>query len=80
MILPNTLNHLTKLTTHNLSEILSATGYHGCSFKHCEFQGINQDCDFVYLVTYYDDHGLGETKGQVYIRFNHQDCSITAEF
>lgn len=80
MILADTVKMLTTLTTTRLTQVLNASGYTGCFFKAAEFKGITVDGDFCYEVTYYDDNGLGEEVGKVFIKYNHGTHAVTADF
>lgn len=64
----------------NITQILNASGYTGCFFKAAEFKGITVDGDFCYEVTYYDDSGLGEDVGKVFVKYDHNTHAMTADF
>lgn len=80
MILADTLKLLTTQTPTGLTQILKASGYTGCFFKSAVFLGITNGGEFCYKVTYYDDSGEGEAVGKVFVKYNTQDQSITADF
>lgn len=80
MIMADTLKLLTTQTPTGLTQILKASGYTGCFFKSAVFLGITNGGEFCYKVTYYDDSGEGEAVGKVFVKYNTQDQSITADF
>ena len=80
MILANTLTTLTTMDTKALARVLDASGYAMCSFKTAKFVGITNSGDFCYAVTYYDDNGLGEATGKVFVKYDHSTHAMTADF
>ena len=81
MIDPNTINTLINVGPRDLAQVLANSGYEGNAFETVVFRGINVDGNFVYEVTYFDEAGTGETEqGYVFITYNHELGSITAEF
>ena len=80
MILADTLNTLTTFGPKGLAVVLDKSGYSMCSFKTAKFLGITIDGDFCYSVTYYDENGLGEAEGKVYVKYDHATHAITADF
>jgi len=80
MILANTLELLTTQTPAGLTQILKHSGYTGCFFKSAQFLGMTNGGEFCYSVTYHDDAGVGEAQGKVYVKYNTEDHSITADY
>ena len=80
MILADTLKTLTSFGPKGLAVVLDKSGYSMCSFKSAEFLGITNGGDFCYKVTYYDDAGTGEEVGKVFVKYDHSNHSITADF
>lgn len=80
MITADTLKTLTTLNARDLALTLDVSGYTGCSFKTAQFVGITNGGQFCYKVTYYDDNGLGETVGKVFVTYNAEVDSMTADF
>lgn len=67
MILAAELNKYTKLTKHELAQVLARSGYTGCSFETVKFVGLTNGGQFCYSVTYYDEAGTGVEVGKVYV-------------
>lgn len=81
MILSDTLKTLTTFNPTGLSKVLNASGYSDCSFKNAEFVGLTNGGEFAYKVTYYDDHGSGkDVIGKVFVKYDHTNHAITADF
>lgn len=79
MILATELTKYTQLDRYELSKILARSGYTGCSFKSVNFLGITNGGDFCYSVKYFDEHGLGEAAGKVFVSKSATGV-MTAEF
>jgi len=80
VILADTLKVLTTLTPTGLTQVLKASGYTGCFFKRAEFLGITNGGDFCYKVTYHDDAGTGEEVDKVFVKYDHSNHAMTADF
>ena len=81
MIMADTLQYLVTLTPKLLAKILDASGYSMCSFQTAKFVGLTNGGEFCYKVTYFDEAGTGENEvGKVFVKYNTQDHSITADF
>ena len=80
MITADTLKTLTSFTTHGLAMALHHSGYTGASFKRAKFLGITNGGQFCYSVTYYDDNGLGEQEGKVFLTYDPTAGKVTADY
>ena len=80
MITADTLKTLTTFTTHGLAMALHHSGYTGASFKSAKFLGITNGGQFCYSVTYYDDNGLGEQQGKVFLSYDPVEGKVTADY
>ena len=80
MITADTLKTLTSFTTHGLAMALHHSGYTGASFKTAKFLGITNGGQFCYSVTYYDDTGLGEQQGKVFLSYDPTAGKVTADY
>ena len=80
MITADTLKTLTSFTTHGLAMALHHSGYTGASFKSARFVGITNGGQFCYSVTYYDDNGLGEQEGKVFLSYDPAAGKVTADY
>lgn len=79
MILAKELEKYTTLDRYEIRNILADSGYTGMSFESVKFVGLTSNGAFCYTVTYFDDNGLGEETGQVYVRKT-AEGKIEAEF
>ena len=80
MILADTLKTLTTMGPKALARVLDVSGYSMCSFKSAEFVGITNGGEFCYKVTYYDEAGTGEEVGKVFVKYDHNNHAMTADF
>ena len=81
MILADTVKTLTTMTPKFLARVLDISGYSMCSFETAEFLGITNGGEFCYKVTYYDEAGTGDHEvSKVFVKYNHKDHAITADF
>lgn len=83
MISPNNIKVLSDFGPKTIAVALANSGYPGHSFEDAEFKGINEDGDFVYKVTYYDEAGLGDDgtlATNVYLTYDHTTDSVKADF
>ena len=81
MITAERLTTLTSFTPKALAVALAQSGYTGCAFKTAKFIGITNGGQFCYKVTFHDEEGMDEdAQGKVYVKYNTQDHSITADF
>jgi hypothetical protein len=80
MITADTLKTLTTFTTHGLAMALHHSGYTGASFKTAKFLGITNGGQFCYGVSYYDDNGLGEQQGKVFLSYDSAQGKVIADY
>ena len=80
MIDPQTLATLTNFSTLGLAAALANGGYKGVSFKTAKFKGINNVGDFVYEAEYKDTHTGDLETAQVYLKYNHEMNSVSADY
>lgn len=80
MITADQLKTVTTLGPKGLAVVLDQSGYSMCAFKTATFLGITNGGQFCYRVTYYDENGLGEEVGKVFVTFDHSTGGITADF
>ena len=67
MILAAELDKFVTLDRYELRNILARSGYTGMSFESVNFLGLTNSGDFCYSVKFFDDNGLCEQTGKVYI-------------
>lgn len=80
MILADTLKTLTTFNTTGLAKVLCASGYKDCAFKSSEFLGITNSGEFSYKVSYFDNNMGKSTIGKVFVKYDHANQAITADF
>jgi hypothetical protein len=77
-----TAENLTLLSTMGptaLARVLDSSGYKMCVFKTAKFLGLTNGTQFCYQVTYHDESGQGEDVGKVFVSYNVQEHTITAD-
>ena len=67
MILATELEKYIALDRYELRNVLARSGYTGMSFESVKFVGLTNAGDFCYSVKFFDDNGLGEQTGKVYV-------------
>ena len=83
MISPDNVKTLSTFGPKALAHALANSGYQGHSFEDAKFLGINEDGDFAYKVTFYDEAGLGDDEllaTNVYLTYDHVTDSVKADF
>lgn len=85
MISPDTLDSLTRFSTHALARALANSGYSGHSFREAEFVGINGSGQFCYRVSYYDEtvwaiEDQEPMYAMVFLTYDHLTNGVSAEF
>lgn len=81
MIRSADVEKLTTMDRYDLKMALAQSGYTGMSFESAVFEGITQDRDFCYSVTFFDDSGTGRVEtGKVFVRYDDATGDITADF
>ena len=83
MISPNNVKVLCDFGPKALAHALANSGYDGHSFEDAQFLGINEDGDFTYKVTFYDEAGIEDEEllaTNVYLTYDHVTDSVKADF
>lgn len=83
MISPDNVKTLCTFGPKGLAVALANSGYTGHSFEDAKFLGINEDGDFAYKVTFYDEAGLEDDEllaTNVYLTYDHTTDSVKADF
>jgi hypothetical protein len=80
MITADTLKTLTSFTTHGLAMALHHSGYTGAAFKSCKFLGLTNGGQFCYHVTFYDEEGMGEGHGKVFLSYDPAKGQVIAGY
>lgn len=81
MIRPDKLNELTTLKTQDLIQMLNEHGYTGDDgIRYSKFIGINRSGDFVYETTYFDESTQELETGSIFVKFDHNLLTTTADF
>lgn len=83
MISPNNVKVLCDFGPKAIAHALANSGYDGHSFEDAVFLGINEDGDFAYKVTFYDEAGLEDEEllaTNVYLTYDHVTDSVKADF
>lgn len=83
MISPNNIKVLSDFGPKALAHALANSGYDGHSFEDAQFLGINEDGDFAYKVTFYDEAGIEDEEllaTNVYLTYDHTTDSVKADF
>lgn len=80
MITAETLKQLTTMGPYALARVLDISGYTGAVFKSAEFVGITNGGEFCYKVTFYDEEGMGEGVGKVFVKYDPAANKVTADY
>lgn len=80
MLTADKVKLLTTMGPTQLKMTLASSGYTGASFKSATFLGITNGGQFCYQVTFYDDAGTGEEQGKVFVKYDHVNDSVTADY
>jgi hypothetical protein len=80
MLTAERLESLIKLDKNGLVKLLANAGYTGASFKSAQFIGITNGGQLCYQVVYYDDAGIGEEVGKVFVTYDHVTNTIKADY
>lgn len=65
------------LSARALERALSENGYEGDVVSSAEFVGINSTSNFVYDITFPEDHG--HSSGKVFVKYNNL-CKLVADY
>ncbi len=80
MIDPQTLATLTNFSTLGLVAALANSGYENAKFETAKFLGIGRTGNFVYEVTYKCEHMDKTDVGHVYLSYDHELNSVSADY
>ncbi len=81
MITADKIKTLIDFTPISLAKLLADSGYKGASFKSSKFLGMTNGGQFCYGVVYFDELVTGKDQtGKVYVTYNHENDTITADY
>jgi len=80
MITADKLTLLTNFPTHMITTLIQSAGYTQDKFISSKFVGITDGGDFCYSVTFKDNMEDGELTSKVFVKYNAQQDSVSAEY